>query len=260
MTVDVPTWSWLGAVPRAESAASKIVKTGAAHDTNAVPVEVREGALAFDRPHQLWTNTWARMYAPAAGTGMFVAGEGTLGGMTIAPVGDFTATFGATGKRVDNKDLAWTCVEWARVMPDGNTVALTVPHRDSHGAAWLTQKIRVDESFTVSFDYFAHASGSPRRRELHRVVRLLRPRLQQLGRELRRAARAPDDDVDRVRRGRQQPRLQLRLDLERLVTRIVYGSANGKEEAKSGSIRLAFTISTDAPTVRWLLITFRPIV
>ena len=165
MTVDVPTWSWLGAVPRAESAASKIVKTGAGtfsipHDTNAVPVEVREGALAFDRPHQLWTNTWARMYAPAAGTGMFVAGEGTLGGMTIAPAGDFTATFGATGKRVDNKDLAWTCVEWAKVMPDGNTVALTVPHRDSHGAAWLTQKIRVDESFTVSFDYFAHVSGS----------------------------------------------------------------------------------------------------
>ena len=165
MTVDVPTWSWLGAVPRAESAASKIVKTGAGtfsipHDTNAVPVEVREGALAFDRPHQLWTNTWSHTYAPAAGTGMFVAGEGTLGGMTIAPVGDFTATFGATGKRVDIKDLAWTCAEWAKVMPDGNTVALTVPHRDSHGAAWLTQKIRVDESFTVSFDYFAHVSSS----------------------------------------------------------------------------------------------------
>ena len=165
MTVDVPTWSWLGAVPRAESAASKIVKTGAGtfsipHDTNAVPVEVREGALAFDRPHQLWTNTWARTYAPAAGTGMFVAGEGTLGGMTIAPAGDFTATFGATGKRINNTDQAWTCAEWARVMPDGNTVALTVPHRDSYGAAWLTQKIRVDESFTVSFDYFAHASGS----------------------------------------------------------------------------------------------------
>ena len=164
MTVDVPTWSWLGAVPRAESAASKIVKTGAGtfsipHDTNAVPVEVHEGALAFDRPHQLWTNTWARTYAPAAGTGMFVAGEGTLGGMTIAPAGDFTATFGATGKRINNADQAWTCAEWARVMPDGNTVALTVPHRDSHGAAWLTQKIRVDESFTVSFDYFAHASG-----------------------------------------------------------------------------------------------------
>ena len=165
MTVDVPAWSWLGAVPRAESATSKIVKTGAGtfsipHDTNAVPVEVREGALAFDRPYQLWTNTWARTYVPVAGSSLFVAGEGTLGGMSIEPAGDFTATFGATGKRINNTGLGWSCAEWARVMPDGNTVALTAPDVESRGAAWLTQKIRVDESFTVSFDYFAHASGS----------------------------------------------------------------------------------------------------
>ena len=165
MTVDVPTLSWLGAVPRAESATSKIVKTGAGafsipHDADAVPVEVREGALAFDSPYQLWTNTWARTYAPVAGSSLFVAGEGTLGGMSIEPAGDFTATFGATGKRINNTGLGWSCAEWARVMPDGNTVALTAPHVESCGAAWLTQKIRVDESFTVSFDYFAHASGS----------------------------------------------------------------------------------------------------
>ncbi|MBQ6007724.1 MAG: hypothetical protein IJL17_04250, partial [Kiritimatiellae bacterium] len=59
MTVDVPAWSWLGAVPRAESAASKIVKVGAGTlslPTNAVPVELREGRLAFDRPMRTWTN------------------------------------------------------------------------------------------------------------------------------------------------------------------------------------------------------------
>ena len=162
MTVDVPAWSWLGAVPRAESAASKIVKVGAGTlslPTNAVPVELREGRLAFDRPMRTWTNGVDETVSLAPGTGLYVAGEGALGGRTIAPADGASLAFGAAGRR-RAEDAQWTCNQWARLMPDGDALMLTVPHVHSHGSAWRTQKVRVDESFTVSFDYFAHASGT----------------------------------------------------------------------------------------------------
>lgn len=164
MTVEVPTWSWLGAVPRAEAASSKIVKKGAGvfsmpYSTNAAPVELQEGSLAFDQPIRTWTNDWQKILTPPAGTGFFVSGEGALGGKTIMPAGDFSLTLADNGALKDSSS-AWTCSQWAKVMPDGNSIALTVQGVESSGAAWRTTKVRVDEDFTITYDYSAFHTGS----------------------------------------------------------------------------------------------------
>ena len=165
LTVEVPTWSWLGAVPRAEAASSKIVKKGAGvfsmpYSTNAAPVELQEGSLAFDQQIRTWTNDWQKTIAPADGTGFFVSGEGSLGGKTIVPAGDFSMSFADNAVRKDSNPSAWTCSQWAKVMPDGNSVALTVQGVDSRGSAWRTTKVRVDEDFTISYDYSVFHTGS----------------------------------------------------------------------------------------------------
>ena len=155
-------------MPRAEAGAeatAKIVKKGAGvfsmpYATNAVPVVLQEGSLAFDQPVRTWTNSWVKSFSPPDGTGLFVAGEGALGGTVLSPVGDFALTFADNATRSGNNPSDWVCNRWAKAMPDGNTLALTVQGSDSPGSAWRTAKVRVDESFTISYDYCALHAGT----------------------------------------------------------------------------------------------------
>lgn len=147
--------AYLSAVPRAASgaeASASLSKTGsgtvAFRAGTALPLNVADGFASFT---EYATLPYASQNVTVqSGAGAIAAGEGSLSGKTISLADGAAIAFSAKGARNDSG--CWVFNNGGRRMTDGTADPCCMEGNWSHGSAWVTQRLRVDRSFTLAFE------------------------------------------------------------------------------------------------------------